>query len=570
MSPDRPASTSTAARLRSAPLVAAVAGAGLLMPAFWFQPAAAQAVQVAAAAEDVRDLFAPVVDGDPDDARFESGKPARRRDGRSSFGEIGTGSQPPAPAAAGTTGFVSTTARRPPRPGARNAATVRRVTTVSTPTVAVRPAPDGARRGASRDPSAVSPPQVPTIATPTRRRPPAETDPFEPTGIRAGAFTLWPAIELSGGHDSNPPRSSAPRSSAIFVVAPELKVKSDWQRHSLTADLRGTYTDYAQTFGCCNADGSPTGTPNSLDRPSFDGKVNGRIDASSHDRFDVEGRLLVGTDNPGSPNVQLGLPRDLEKLPIYTMFGGSLGYAHRFNRFELAAKAGADRRVYQSSLLIDGSRSSNDDRDYNQFAGTLRGSYDLLPGVKPFVEVGVDTRVHDLEYDRNNIRRDSDGMTVRAGTTFEFSRKLTGEISAGYLGRSYKDPSLQNISGLAFDSTLIWSATPLTTLTLTAKSTVDEMIVPGVSGVLRRDFGVGVDHAFRRWLIGSAKLGYGLDDYVGLEREDQRYFASLGLTYKLNRNMQLKGEYRHEWQTSSVPGAEYVADMVTLGLRLQR
>ena len=54
---------------------------------------------------------------------------------------------------------------------------------------------------------------------------------------------------------------------------------------------------------------------------------------------------------------------------------------------------------------------------------------------------------------------------------------------------------------------------------LIAASTVGESTIPGVSGVLYRDVGVQVDHAFRRWLIGSLKLGFGIDNYVGLDRD---------------------------------------------------
>ena len=62
---------------------------------------------------------------------------------------------------------------------------------------------------------------------------------------------------------------------------------------------------------------------------------------TSHDRFDMEGRLLIGTDNPGSPNIQAGLAR----LPIVTTVGGTLGYTQSFNRFELTAKGAVDRSV---------------------------------------------------------------------------------------------------------------------------------------------------------------------------------------------------------------------------------
>jgi hypothetical protein len=51
----------------------------------------------------------------------------------------------------------------------------------------------------------------------------------------------------------------------------------------------------------------------------------------------------------------------------------------------------------------------------------------VFPGVKPFVEVGGDTRIHDLQFDRDGLQRDSKSLTPRVGTTFDIARKLTGE-----------------------------------------------------------------------------------------------------------------------------------------------
>ncbi len=42
-------------------------------------------------------------------------------------------------------------------------------------------------------------------------------------------------------------------------------------------------------------------------------------------------------------------------------------------------------------------------------------------------------------------------------------------------------------------------------------------------------------------------------------RQDNRYFASAGLTYKLNRELQLKGTVRQDWLTSNVTGVAYDA-----------
>ena len=82
-------------------------------------------------------------------------------------------------------------------------------------------------------------------------------------------------------------------------------------------------------------------------------------------------------------------------------------------------KGDVERTVYQNSTLIDGTIASNDDRNYDQYTGTLRGGYELTPGVKPFVEFGADTRVHDLNADISGYQRNSNGLTGKAGSTFE-------------------------------------------------------------------------------------------------------------------------------------------------------
>jgi hypothetical protein len=90
-----------------------------------------------------------------------------------------------------------------------------------------------------------------------------------------------------------------------------------------------------------------------------------------------------------------------------------------------------------------------------------------------------------------------------------------------------------------------------------------------VSGILSRDFSAQLDHSFRRWLIGTLKFAFGTDDFVGSNRLDRRYEAVAGLTYKASRHVQLKGEVRREWRLSNFPGADYTANVVFGGLRLQ-
>jgi hypothetical protein len=390
------------------------------------------------------------------------------------------------------------------------------------------------------------------ITPPRRKLLLPDEDPFAPTGIQVGAFTLRPALELTGAYDTNPARTSTKTPSWYAVMAPELLVNSNWARHELTANLRGGFTTYEET--------------KDLNRPDADLKVNGRVDVTETSRIDLEARYLVGTDNPGSPNIQANLIR----LPVYTTLGGTAGATQRFNRFEVTGKGGVDRTHYQNSHFDDGSTSSNEDRQYTRYNAALRLAYELTPGAKPFTEVAVDQRHYDLAVDAGGVNRDSRGLIAKAGTTFEYSRILTGEVAAGYLVREFKDPTLQGFGGLLLDGSVVWLASALTTVKLTATTSASESTVSGVSGVFTREVTGQVDHAFRRWLIATGKFTFGIDDYEGSTRLDKRYAASALLTYKLSRELWLKAEYRHVWLNSNQPGNNYVADVFLLGVRLQR
>jgi hypothetical protein len=399
---------------------------------------------------------------------------------------------------------------------------------------------------------------------PYRKRLKIDDDPFGAVGDYAGSFLVKTAVEFMGGYNSNPGRTLQPKGSPFYVVAPELLVVSDWERHALVADLRGSYTGYTNTFPPVN--GVVSSAPTNVDQPYFVGHVDGRLDVTRDTRLLGQARLRLTTDNPGSPNVQAGLA----KYPVYADVGGTFGVDQSFNRLQVSAGAAVDRVVYQNSVLTNGAVTSNDDRNFVQYGGLGRISYDLLPGVKPFAEIEANTRVHDQPADRNGYLRNSDGGFVKAGTSFEFSRLLTGEVSVGWAARTYEDPRLNKLQGLLTAASLIWSATPLTTAKFFATTSIDETTLPGVSGVLTNTYSFEVDHDFRRWLTAIGRFTYGTQAYQGDARFDNFYSISADLIYKLNRDVWIKGTVRRDILDSNVPGSSSAATVVMLGVRLQR
>jgi hypothetical protein len=441
---------------------------------------------------------------------------------------------------------------------------------ISNPPSAVYPAAAASRPGATLpipppqdfQGSASTPPPgtplpnaLPLGTVPHSTLPIAAGDPYEALGIKAGSFLILPAVELSAGYNTNPQSVPSGPSSLYLVVAPELHVRSDWSSSSLTADITGSYTDYP------NNNFQP-----SLNVPYFNAKVDGTLDVTRYTQILLEGRTIVTTDNPGSPNIQAGLAT----LPIETTAGGTFGVAQQFGRFGVSLKGTFDRSMYSTAQLTDGETANFDYRVFNQYAGIMRLGYEIDPDLKPFVEIQEDSRVHDQTYDINGEDRNSNGSSAKLGADINLFGSLSGEIALGYMARDYHDPTLPNIAGVTIDGSLLWQATALTTAKFTAQSSVGESTVQGVSGEFSRSVSLEVDHALRTWLIANAIVGYENDDYVGLGRNDDHYFAAAGLTYKLNREMQIKGEVRQDWLNSNVSGVAYTASTFLLTMRLQK
>ncbi|UFZ03347.1 outer membrane beta-barrel protein [Bradyrhizobium ontarionense] len=389
-------------------------------------------------------------------------------------------------------------------------------------------------------------------AQPQQPAPPMmEEDPYEPKGIKVGNFILKPAFEMTSGFDSNPGRVPRGAGSGFVSVAPVLLVRSQFDQHLLNADVRVSYIDYAKL--------------RQLSRPTVDAKVNGRYDITDTFALNGEGHVAVDADDPGTPRFAGRFAR----IPLASTVGGSAGVTKRFEDFEVSTKAAIDRVAFQNAPLVNGQIVSNADRNFNQYASQSRVTYNLTPEIRPFVDVTVDRRVHDIAVDAEGFRRDSTGTAVEAGVTFAYADKLTGDVAVGYLTRRYQDPMLKPVSGFIADANLTWQFAKETAIALGAKSQVVEITEPGISGVLKRDVTVGVEHQFQPWLVGTFLAGYGQDAFTGTTRVDDRYVVELGMLYKFSRLLQLRTSVRREETRSNVKENNLSATVVQVGARVQ-
>ncbi len=427
------------------------------------------------------------------------------------------------------------------------------------PLTAYKGAPFTQKRG-SNPPLADPANPAPTVAVvpllPHPPRPKPDPAPFAPLGIDVGSLRLFPYVETDTGYDTNPNQLAADAVGSPYVHGETgVRAESLWSQHSFTADLRGGYYDY---FLVPNAS-----------RPDAAGTVTGRIDVTRQTQINLQSTFTIQTQQPGSPLLAIPNSVFITNRPLIVTLGQSVGVTQQFNRFAISLTGAFTRYMFGDATQSDGTELLLSQDNYNDYALTARGSYELTPGLIPFVELTGDARRYDNGVDVYGFARNSNGIAGKLGSTLEFTRLLTGEIAAGYAERVYVDPRLPNLDAPTIDAKLIYTPTPLTTVNLTAATYLSETTLAFASGAISRSLSLNVTHALRRDLTLSATATYQYNIYDGQPITEQLYSGTLKADYNLTRSVVITGSFTHNRFTSTAPGENYTENVFLVGLRLQ-
>ncbi len=203
-----------------------------------------------------------------------------------------------------------------------------------------------------------------------------------------------------------------------------------------------------------------------------------------------------------------------------------------------------------------------------EYTESLKFGYDVSPDTNLYIRGTLNQRDYRLRPPTLGIPldRNSNGYEVVGGSDFKITSIMQGGIYVGYHEQSYEDVSLSDVSGLAYGADVQWFATPLTTVTLNATSSIEETTTLGASGYQSNSFGVTVDHELMRNIILTGNVGYSLSDYDTITRQDDTIRAGLGVQYLVNRNFDLGLNYNLTDRNSDVIANDYQRNVVGLTL----
>jgi hypothetical protein len=402
---------------------------------------------------------------------------------------------------------------------------------------------------------------APTIAAipagPPKPRTKPDDKPYDPVGIMAGDLRLTPSIEEDVGYATNPSfLAGGHKGSPFESTVGEIDIQSDWARDDLRGSLRGGYIDYF--------------SDHQANAPIGSGNLDGRVDVTRDLSFDGETRFAIAVQTPGSVTLPSGTVLAPKAYPLLETYGATVGGIQKFGDLALSLHGLLDRTVYQNATLADGSTEKLSSDDLNDWTLHARVAYAISPVLSPFVDGAIDARRYDGIVDESGYARDSKGAQVSGGVTLALTHQLTGEASLGYGERIYQDVRLPDLRGALLDASLIWSATPLTTVGLKATTNLADTTTAGASGAVARAYSIDLTHALLRNLTLGANLTYSTDDYAGLPINDHSIQFGAHADYNVTRDIILRASASHTDFVSNLPGSNYAGSVFMLGLKLQR
>ncbi|WP_179295805.1 outer membrane beta-barrel protein [Mesorhizobium sp. WSM4312] len=380
----------------------------------------------------------------------------------------------------------------------------------------------------------------------------AEEDPFQPTGVKWGSFVIRPSIEQGMTATTNGDSSSAGTSALLSETALRFTAVSDWRENAATIDGYGLFRETVSGYRVHDAQGR------------IEGQLN--IDLDNELRAIAKLGYEAVPETASSPNAIAGVSTQ----PLRQTIDGSLGVEKAVGKMQYTLTGAVSHDFYGDAELSDGTTLSQKDQDNTLYTATLRTGYEISPVLTPFSEIEVGRRAYDQRIDNEGFERSSTRLGARAGLQLDMGEKLFGEFSAGWLREAIDDKSLEAISGATVNADLKWSPERGTTIGLTGKTTVETTTTAGESGDILYSGRLTAERQIRANLTANAALGLDWRDYVGIEGHDRILSAETGLTWWLNRYAGLTGRVRTEKLTSNLPGRDYTANSIYLGLKVQR
>lgn len=289
-------------------------------------------------------------------------------------------------------------------------------------------------------------------------------------------------------------------------------------------------------------------------------------DLDSVTRATLNANFALTRQVPGSP----GLSSAVAIAPQTLTGGVDAGLKRQFGKFNVAVTGAAQRSLYGTTTLTNGSVQDNSEQDYWALDSGLRVGFQATPIFELFGQGGIGRDIFDRPSTALGVAADATDYTARAGVTGRWNGTLEATASAGLGLRRFDAARLGEVNTELYDAEIIYTPDP--TLRLRAAfGTAVTPPGPNGAGTTRVDY------------TGLAELGYTVNSWLALRASANWYTArfdgssnvekgqglGVGADYKVNAHTAITADYAYDFADSTTNGVQD-AQRLSMGVTLSR
>jgi len=374
---------------------------------------------------------------------------------------------------------------------------------------------------------------------------------LDPLGIRMGAFRFFPRMALAESYDDNIfATDTGEIDDYITVISPALQLRSGWNNHALNFFASADAFYYREN--------------GSEDHTDFAIGTDGRVDVSRDTSFSAAVSYLRLHEDRTSVDDANGV-----KPTRYTVLSPGMSFVHHFGRFSLDVSGGLERLDFYDVATSLGTIINNDDRDRDEWEGTVRLGFEIVPEYEMFIRGTYFDRAYEERFDDNGFERSSRGYEAVLGTAIDLTGVTFGELFVGYRMQNPDDPAFDTIEGVQYGGQIFWNPSGLTTFAGGVERTIEETTLDNASGYFATRVHVSIDHELLRNLILGLDAARTNNKYEQISRDDDELRSSIYGKYLIHKHLYFSATYDYSRRNSNVAGDDYRKNMFMLRLQTQ-
>ncbi|PIE25438.1 MAG: hypothetical protein CSA60_00590 [Neptuniibacter caesariensis] len=365
---------------------------------------------------------------------------------------------------------------------------------------------------------------------------------LEPASIDAGSFQIIPQVNFQIGHDDNIYLTEADSvDSMITVINPSVQTV-------LEKGLNVYSLNYAIKHGRYQYDSNDNYTDHDLTAQAY-------LDFNVRNRLELLARYLKTHEDRGT-GLNQGVNATVNNSPI-EYHVNTLSAEYSFGANEAKGRIEVEAEV--NDREYDNYRTQTAARD--RINSKVRGAfyYRMMPKTYLLFEIEHEN----IDYDRSTVTLDSDEIEYLLGATWEATAKTTGIFKIGYAEKDFDFATRNDSDGISWELAANWA--PRTYSVVSFVTSKEEEETDGAGNYIdTTSWSLGWEHDWGNRVVSRVGYGQSEQEYVSSSREDQTKKFGVGVSYQLQRWLDLELDYTYSDRESNQVGLDFDKNVVYL------